>query len=316
MRRFHVEVDGGKLSGIAFGDPVRPADAVFLHANGFNAMTYQSILAPLGHRAHVAAVDLRGHGRSTAPAIPSKHRGWNIYRDDIIKALEQLSPNGTVLAGHSMGATTALLVAAKRPDLVTGLVLVDPVLLPPATYRWSHFPGVPGIMKSTSAMAKGAKKRRREFPSMEEALKSFIGRGAFKTWRAPFLEDYLTDGLVQDNENEAFHLSCEPAWEAANFGGQRHRPWGAVKKLKCPVILIRAEKNSTCGASSSARILRAKPLTVLLEPTGTSHFIPMERPYVVRDAISEFLARYVEGFQRGDEGRVQRNLDSSIGQKD
>ena len=62
--------------------------------------------------------------------------------------------------------------------------------------------------------------------------------------------------------------------------------------------------------------MKSQPHAVIMEPTGTSHFIPMERPYVVRDAISEFLAQYVEGFVRGDEGRVQRNLDSSIGQKD
>lgn len=316
MRRFHVQLEEGRLAGIAFGDPVRPADAVFLHANGFNALTYQSILAPLGLRAHVAALDLRGHGRSTAPAIPAKHRGWNVFRDDVITALEQLSPNGTVLAGHSMGATTSLLVAGKRPDLVTGLVLVDPVLLSPSVYRWSHFPGYPDLMKASSSMAKAAKKRRNVFESAEEAIEKLTGRGAFKSWRAPFLEDYITDGLNQDRDSEKFSLSCTPEWEAANFGGQRHRPWSALKKVKCPIIVIRAEKNSTCPQSSASRIMKSQPHAVIMEPTGTSHFIPMERPYVVRDAISEFLAQYVEGFVRGDEGRVQRNLDSSIGQKD
>ena len=316
MRRFHVQLEEGRLAGIAFGDPVRPADAVFLHANGFNALTYQSILAPLGLRAHVAALDLRGHGRSTAPAIPAKHRGWNVFRDDVITALEQLSPNGTVLAGHSMGATTSLLVAGKRPDLVTGLVLVDPVLLSPSVYRWSHFPGYPDLMKAGSSMAKAAKKRRNVFESAEEAIEKLTGRGAFKSWRAPFLEDYITDGLNQDRDSEKFSLSCTPDWEAANFGGQRHRPWAALKKVKCPIIVIRAEKNSTCPQSSASRIMKSQPHAVIMEPTGTSHFIPMERPYVVRDAISEFLAQYVEGFVRGDEGRVQRNLDSSIGQKD
>jgi hypothetical protein len=62
--------------------------------------------------------------------------------------------------------------------------------------------------------------------------------------------------------------------------------------------------------------MKLQPYTVLQQPSGTSHFIPMERPYAIRDAISQFLARYVEGFEMGDEGRVQRNLDSSIGQKD
>ena len=56
------------MAGIEFGDPIKPYAAVWLHATGFNAMTYQSILAPLGLRARVAALDMRGHGRSTLPA--------------------------------------------------------------------------------------------------------------------------------------------------------------------------------------------------------------------------------------------------------
>ena len=316
MRRFQVDVEGGQLAGVAYGDPVRPVDSLFLHANGFNAMTYQSILAPLGHRAHVAGIDLRGHGRSTAPAIPAKLHSWNQYRDDVIAAIKQLSPEGTVLAGHSMGATIALLAAGREPDLVTGLILVDPVLLSPGVYRGAHMPGVTRWMKSNSPMSKGALKRRSQFDSHEQAVDSLRGKGAFKTWREPFLEDYITDGLAKPDPNDVWQLACTPEWEAANFGAQRNRPWGALRKVECPIVLITGEKGSTCPPSSVERVTKIKSFTVTIQPTGTSHFVPMERPYVVRDRISEFLAQYVEGFEMGDEGRVQRNLDSAIGQKD
>lgn len=316
MRRFHVDVEGGQLSGIAFGDPVRPVDSLFVHANGFNAITYQSILAPLGLRAHVAAIDLRGHGRSTAEANPSKLMGWNTFRDDIIAAIEQLAPQGTVLAGHSMGATISTLVAGKRPDLVTGLVLVDPVLMAPAFYRNMYLPGVPSMTKKNSRMSKMALKRRNSFESQEAAVTSFTGRGAFKSWRTPFLEDYVTDGVVPNESGEGFRLACDPAWEAACFGAHRHNPWRALQKIEAPIVLIKAEKESTCPRASAQRFMKTRPYTVLMEPSGTSHFVPMERPYVVRDSISEYLARFVEGFAAGDEGRVLRNLDSYIGEKD
>lgn len=316
MRRFQIEFDEGQLAGIAFGDPVRPVDALFLHANGFNAMTYQSILAPLALRAHVAALDLRGHGRSTLPAEPGKLTGWNIYRDDVIAAIERISPEGTVLAGHSMGATVALLVAGKRPDLVTGLVLTDPVLMAPSFYRNMHIPGVPALTKHTFSMSKRAAKRRSEFESQSAAVDALHGRGAFKTWRAPFLEDYVTDGVLPTGEDGVWKLACEPKWEAANFGASRHRPWSAVRAVTCPIVLIRGEKGSTCPRPRVRRMMRAQPYMVEIQPPGTTHFLPMERPYVVRDAISEFLSRYVEGFKAGEEGRVQRNLSSTIGEND
>jgi sarcosine oxidase subunit delta len=54
MRRFRVNMKDGETAGIAFGDPVRPVEVMFLHATGFNAITYQSLLEPLGGQAHVA----------------------------------------------------------------------------------------------------------------------------------------------------------------------------------------------------------------------------------------------------------------------
>jgi pimeloyl-ACP methyl ester carboxylesterase len=123
MRRFRVETKDGETAGIAFGDPVRPVEVLFLHATGFNAITYQSLLEPLGGQMHVAAIDIRGHGRTKLPANPRRLRSWNRFRDDVIQVLEQIAPTGAVLGGHSMGATVSLLVAAKRPDLVRGLML-------------------------------------------------------------------------------------------------------------------------------------------------------------------------------------------------
>lgn len=316
MRRFSVELEDGQLAGISFGDPDRSVDALFLHANGFNAMTYQSILGPLALRAHVAAIDMRGHGLSTAEANPAKLQGWNIYRDDVIAVLEKLAPNGTVLSGHSMGATVALLVAAKRPDLVTGLVLADPVLLSPSFYRNAHIPGVVAMMKSGYGMSKQALRRRRVFGSQEEAVEKLTGRGAFKTWRAPFLEDYVKDGVLPTEKPDEWQLACAPEWEAANYAAQRHRPWSALKKVTAPLVVIRAEKGSTCSRASRQKLMRIQPFAVLIEPSGTTHFVPMERPYAVRDAISEFLSRFVEGFAAGEEGRVQRNLASHIGEND
>ena len=52
----------GEMSVLDFGDPKRPVDLIFCHANGFNAQTYRSILAPLASSLRILAPDLRGHG--------------------------------------------------------------------------------------------------------------------------------------------------------------------------------------------------------------------------------------------------------------
>lgn len=315
MRRFRLDLKDGETSGIAFGDPVRPVDVLFLHATGFNAVCYQSILEPLGTRMHAAALDMRGHGRSRLPANPRKLHSWNKFRDDVIQALEKIAPEGAVIGGHSMGATVALLVAGKRPDLVKGLVLVDPVLLRRAALRLYNIPLL-NMTIPKSAMAKGALKRRRTFGSPAEAAEQLRGRGAFKTWRTPFLDDYVVDGVLRQDDG-TFALSCAPEWEAAVFGAHRYRPWNALGKLKkkrIPIIVLQADKESTAGSDLDQRVHDIRPDAAVTKVPGTTHFVPMERPYVVRDALKMLYEAMIEGHQLIDYvGAVRRTIDDSVG---
>src|SRR5579875_3441678 len=63
-RRRMIPLKDGEMAALDFGDASRPVDVVFLHANGFNAMTYRSILAPLSLSLRIVALDQRGHGLS------------------------------------------------------------------------------------------------------------------------------------------------------------------------------------------------------------------------------------------------------------
>lgn len=320
MRRFRINLRDGETAGIAFGDPVKPVEILFLHATGFNAITYESILEPLGGQAHVAAVDMRGHGRSKLPANPGRMHSWNKFRDDVIQMLEQTSPHGTVLGGHSMGGTVALLVAAKRPDLVKALVLVDPVLMRRAAYRWMNIPLL-GRLGRQSALSKGALKRRRSFGSPAEAAESLKGRGAFKTWRTPFLEDYVIDGVLRQDDGQ-FGLACTPEWESAVFKAHAYRPWRAIRKLRfrkgkprIPLIMLQAEHNSTAQPDTEVLVHKVRPDAAVNRVPGTTHFVPMERPYVVRDALRLMFEATIEGAGHDIDyvGAVRRTIDDSVG---
>lgn len=315
MRRLKVTLDDGDIAGIAFGDALAPLDVLFLHANGFNGVTYQSILQPLGAGAHVAAIDLRGHGRTTLPADPDSLFTWNRFRDDVIEFIEKTAPQGLVLGGHSMGGTTSLLVAAKRPDLVKGLVLADPVLMRPSRYRLFHLPLINKLVRM-NPLSRQAARRRREFSSPEEAEERLKGRGAFKSWRDPFLQDYLVDGLrfVSDQNYE---LSCAPEWESACFSAQRNQPWGAFRRLKkhpeIPIVILQAQNHSTSAPETDQRVHAVRPDAAVTRVPGTTHFMPMERPYVVREAL-EVLHRNQRD-DLGDEltGAVRRTISDAIG---
>lgn len=67
-------------------------------------------------------MDLRGHGGSTRrPGDVSREA----YVADVVHVIEETAGGPTILVGQSMGAHTAMLAAAARPDLVTKLVLLE-----------------------------------------------------------------------------------------------------------------------------------------------------------------------------------------------
>lgn len=317
MRRFTFEAADGDMAALEFGDPAKKLAALWLHATGFNAMTYQSILAPLGLRTKIQAVDLRGHGRSTLPAKPGSLKSWKRYRDDIIAFLDRESPiRPVVLGGHSMGGAVALMVAGARPEKVAGLVLVDPVILPPSVYMGMHL--IPfGWSRGGNHMAKQARRRRNKFDSREHIQYKYKGRGAFATWREPFLADYIldafdrTDGNDPDSDDQTWQLLCDPKWEAATFMAQRNRPWSALakaKKHKIPITVLRPDRNSVMTDETAVRLVKKCPHLVLKERVNTTHFLPMEAPYDVRDQLSTYISTLIEGMGEDEVGTVKRSL--------
>lgn len=274
----------GEMSVLDFGREDRPVDVVFVHANGFNALTYRSVLAPLGAGLRVVAPDLRGHGASRLEARPSGRGSWKDYRDDLIALLDTLGGPPVTLAGHSMGGTAALLAAARRPDRVSNLVLYDPVIWPRAMTFFVGLPGASAVLKRRLPIAVAAARRRAVFASKTEALAAYKGRGAFKTWPDTVLADYVAGGFVQ-REDGAVELACTPEWEASNFAAQGHDPWRALARVDRPVLVLKAEKGSTCNLGEPAAVRRRFPHADLKIVAGGSHFFPMERADLIRDSL-------------------------------
>jgi len=287
FRRVSYAIHDGEMSGIAFGDPERPVDIVFVHATGLNARTYARLLAPLGERFHIVALDVRGHGATRLPLRLFTYSSWNRHRDDIIEVMDVHIKGPVLFAGHSMGGTTSLLVAGKRPDLVRGLALIDPVILPEARYRVIEIPFGRELFMSRSPIARGARRRRSQFPSKDEAQAALTGRGFFKTWPADVLADYVADGFVPDDDG--VRLACTPAYEAATFSSQRHDPWRAFENYAGPLVMLRAAVGSTTPPSVADAIRAQRPNARVAVVDGATHALPMERPDRARAAIETAL---------------------------
>jgi pimeloyl-ACP methyl ester carboxylesterase len=283
FRRVSYELKAGRLAGLAWGDVTRPPDIVFLHATGFNARTYATLLAPLGERFHVLAVDMRGHGQTQLPAPTFGYGSWNRHREDIVELVEEHIRAPVTLAGHSMGATVSLLVAGKRPALARGVALIEPVLMTPPSYGFAQILGSPLWWSLTARIARSAARRRSKFASKEEALAALTGRGVFRSFTPEQLADYVGDGFVETVDG--VRLACTPAYEARTFSAHRIDPWTALARAPAPIVCLRAEKFSTTRPAAAERLIAVRPDARCAIVEGASHMLPMERPDRARHAI-------------------------------
>ena len=275
---------GGDILGWEMGPQDRPIDLIFSHANGFNGRTYASILAPLADRNRMLLIDQRGHGRSTLPADATLPRvSWDDLAADLQELLNVLDVKDAVLAGHSMGGTVSTMAAAQVPGRVRGLVLLDPVIMPPAMILQSRAGMVPD-----SPLVQGALKRRASFPSRQAVIEAYTGRGAFRSWTPSMLADYAADGFRAGPDGQV-ELTCTAAWEASGFMAQGHDPWPAFDTLTLPIHILRAAVGSTCRIEGLESRVMALSNRHLETGPDTSHFLPMERPDLVQAALARML---------------------------
>ena len=94
---------------------------LLVHAAGSNAGMWRRQVAAAAQENSVVALDLPGHGRSSGvEGLPT----IEAYTDFLVRFIEALHLRPFVLVGRSMGGAIGMVLAAGRPELLAGLVLV------------------------------------------------------------------------------------------------------------------------------------------------------------------------------------------------
>jgi pimeloyl-ACP methyl ester carboxylesterase len=89
-------------------------------------------IAHFGQTRRVVAVDLRGHGASGAPEQEYTMAG---FADDIAWQCAQLGLQKPVVIGHSIGGAVVLELCGRYPELASGMVMIDSIVMAPAGLR-------------------------------------------------------------------------------------------------------------------------------------------------------------------------------------
>lgn len=102
---------------------------VLVHGLGSSAMQdWGRLVAPLGRRFHVYALDLPGFGRSERPDVPY---GIPLQVEAVRAFMATVGVSRARVVGNSMGGWIVARLAAEHPELVERLVVVAPAGMRP-----------------------------------------------------------------------------------------------------------------------------------------------------------------------------------------
>lgn len=96
--------------------------ALMLHCSMAHSGAWRAMAAHLGADLDMVAMDLPGHGKS-----PDWDGAGDLQDLALDWAIEATGGRAMHVIGHSFGATVALRLAQRRPDLVRSLALYEPV---------------------------------------------------------------------------------------------------------------------------------------------------------------------------------------------
>ena len=186
-RALDVPVDGGHLRvGVwdVDGDPGAPT-ALLVHGVTASHQSWPMVADRLpGVR--LVAPDLRGRGRSEADG----EAGMAVHAADLVRVLDHLGIESTLVVGHSMGAFVSVVLAHQHPERVDRLVLVDgglPLDVPA---------GLTADELVRLVLGPAAERLAMRFASVEDYLDFWRPHPAFADAWSDTVENYLAYDLV------------------------------------------------------------------------------------------------------------------------
>ena len=257
-----VEVNGRALRAYRTGGD-KP-QVVYVHGYTDSALSAKMLIDELKGDYDVIAYDSRGHGASTRIDQP-----YTIVdlADDLAGLIDAMQLDRPIGIGHSMGAATVLLAAARYPRHMRAIVAEDPPLAPVTGSRDMN------LWKNN------------HIALVEQGLDAITAayRGQYAKWRE---EDILTRAKARHEFDvtvfDQMKWQDSPDWH--DWAGD----------IQCPGLLLagNAELGGIAISPYAEEFVSLWENGELVKFTNVGHQIRCEQPQAYAETVLPFLAKH------------------------
>ena len=286
-RSYPIDGPAGRLVVHEWGAGADHPDApptLLAHPTGFHGRVWAPVaerLVAAGRR--VWSFDFRGHGDSDAPDPAGDAYHWNGFAADALAVVDHLGLAGDpalVACGHSKGAAALLLGEANQPGSYPRIWAFEPIV----------FPSEIAALVNNEPMANGARRRRNEWASLDEAYEAFAAKPRLGVMAPESLRAYVEYGL-RDRGDGVFELKCRPEVEASVYSmAPANGVWELLPRVDAPVLVACGETSRDISPELARRVVDRLPHAQLEVWPGVGHFGPQQDA----DACAASVVRFAD----------------------
>lgn len=263
-----LELDGTRVRWVAWGKRGRPG-LVLVHGGRAHWGWWTRTLTPALRRGRrVVAFDLSGHGDSGQRPRYSA----DAWAGEVATVVEHCVGAEATVAGHSMGGFVAIAAAARHPERVSALALLDVLVRRPDPARAGEPRGI-------------QRRPLRVYASREEAIASFrlvpvqpvVDPDLLRQVAAASVRPYEDGWAWKFDPNVAQRFTDEAI--AANLA-----------RVRCPIGYLYGEHSPDTTARTADLVaeLSARPVPRRGVP-GCNHHLMLDYPEAVGEGLRELL---------------------------
>ena len=248
------------MQGIGRGTPF-----IFLHGLFGSSVNWNSVSKYFGKDHKLFLIDQRNHGRS--PHDPEFN--YELMSEDLREFFMDHGLDRAVVLGHSMGGKTAMSFAAKYPEMVDKLIIVD---ISPSLYIFKDENVLRGMMELTTEELSSRS-------TAEQAIARYIADLGVRQF-------ILQNLFWNDEKRLEWRLNIDAiSQNIMNVGSEVEM----TNPFEGPTLFVKGGNSDYIQAEDYAIIKEKFPNSTIETVEGAGHWIHADEPQEFVNVVSKFL---------------------------